>query len=470
MKQAGFQGVFCNIRDFPAEDWNLIRTRALQQGMFCGPWARTGQGPGTFDPHWVDFLVQVADAWQSPLIVNSEKELEGTGSSITSLIASKCGARDWAVSMEPWLYPNVDWGPVSKHSMLLQINPAENEVSKHPADCKWHAHQLGCECVYFTFGTAPPQAPSWYVLQSPYSLYTGDNASPFSAWSPTSTGFDACQDPTPPPPPPMLTVKQFPYTGPYYGPSYPKGPNKGPTAKALKRMMIRLGILTGEMSKLDEHYNARLENAVRIWQRQLTDVAPTGQFGRGSWEQARAARVPVGLPHAGEYAMDDVGLRMIQKEATPPPPPSDPLVAVRAAMVDFMVRAEAHEAIWHYNDRRPYTGLDDPPEERHVNDCSSYAILVYRWARQKTGRPIKDPSGYSYSGSGNTWDNLDGHPKVNGQYLVGDLAHYDGHVTICKKPGDHLTSRWSSFGQESGPQELRLYYRDDLRFVCRPPL
>jgi hypothetical protein len=71
----------------------------------------------------------------------------------------------------------------------------------------------------------------------------------------------------------------------------------------------------------------------------------------------------------------------------------------------------------------------------------------------------------------NTWDDLDGHPTVtSGNYIVGDLAHYQGHVTICKKAGDHLGSLWSSFGSEPKPKEVTLHYRGDLAKVVRPPL
>jgi hypothetical protein len=84
---------------------------------------------------------------------------------------------------------------------------------------------------------------------------------------------------------------------------------------------------------------------------------------------------------------------------------------------------------------------------------------------------VADPSGYQYDGYGNTWDDLDGHPTVtSGNYIVGDLAHYQGHVTICKKAGDHLGSLWSSFGSEPKPKEVTLHYRGDLAKVVRPPL
>lgn len=266
----------------------------------------------------------------------------------------------------------------------------------------------------------------------------------------------------------MLTPKQAPFTGPYYGPSDRRGPMKGSTAKALKRMMIRLGRFEGDLSELDPHYNLRLEKAMRSWQRTLPDVQDTGQYGRGSWEAARAARVPKGRPNAGQYALDGVAQRLLQEEWQEQQAPD--LDDARKAMADYLLSAENNEQRWHYSQRRPFTGFGVDPDKDHVNDCSSYVVLAYHWARTKTGISIPDPSGHGYSGYGNTWDDLDGHQKVSGAFKVGDLAHYDGHVTICRKAGDFNSAIWSSHGSESGPDARALFYRDDFLFVVRPAL
>lgn len=155
---------------------------------------------------------------------------------------------------------------------------------------------------------------------------------------------------------------------------------------------------------------------------------------------------------------------------TPPKPPVAPAQRIRDAITDFCERAERAEAKWHYTQRRPYTGLGVAPESVHYNDCSSYVALAYFWAKTQTGLDVPDPTKYAFKGWGNTWDDLDGHPRVTSQYLVGDLAHYEGHVTICRKPGTSSTSIWSSFGREAGPERTTLHYRRDLRFVVRPPL
>jgi hypothetical protein len=309
MKAAGFEGAFGNVRDYPPAEWSLHRARAAALGMFFGPWGRTSYpNTSTWDPAVLDLLVQTADIWKSPLIVNSEKELDGTGDTLTRQIALKVGSRDAAISMQAFLFYATDWKPVGYLPMLLQIFPVESAAAKDPAGCKRWAHERGCRCVYFTFGTYGGMKPGDFKLQAPYSLFTADSAGVYPPWSPTSTGFKACEEVTVP-----LTEKQFPNTAPYYGPSSLKGPMKGKTAKALKRAQIRLGNFQGDLAQLDEHYNSRLEDAMRDWQKTV-DLDPSGQYGRASWQKMRYARVPSG-PHKGEYAMDAVALKLVREDA-----------------------------------------------------------------------------------------------------------------------------------------------------------
>jgi len=143
---------------------------------------------------------------------------------------------------------------------------------------------------------------------------------------------------------------------------------------------------------------------------------------------------------------------------------------LRTAIEDFTKRSEQHESMWHYTQHRPFGGFGVTPEREHYNDCSSYVILTYHWARSVTNLPVPDPSGYAYKGWGNTWDDLDSHPRVGAPYLPGDLAHYEGHVSVCRKAGTSSTAIFSSFGREAGPEKTALGYRSDLRFVCRPSL
>lgn len=209
-------------------------------------------------------------------------------------------------------------------------------------------------------------------------------------------------------------------------------------------------------------------SGVRGFQRQ-EGLPQTGNVDDVTYQHIRRSLIPEG-PRQGAHILDPVSIDFI-KAAILELSPSGKEQKIREAMTDFCQRAEAVEELWHYTQKRPYTGLGVAPERSHENDCSSYVMLVYYWARQVTGTLIPDPSGYRYSCFGNTFDDLDGHPRVySGNYLVGDLAHYDGHVTICRKAGNASSAMFSSFGQESGPEAQPLFYRGDLRFVVRPRL
>lgn len=210
------------------------------------------------------------------------------------------------------------------------------------------------------------------------------------------------------------------------------------------------------------------DSGVRGFQRQ-EGITQNGVMNDITYQRIRRSRIPVG-PNKGRPLLDAEAIRLLEA-ALKEYGPDEKLARIRRAMTDFCLRAEANETVWHYTQQRPYTGLGKHPELSHENDCSSYVILIYYWARQETGLRVPDPSGYAYSGYGNTWDDLDGHPRVtSGSYQVGDLAHYDGHVTICRRPGDASSSVWSSFGSERGPEGLTLFYRGDFIKVVRPPL
>jgi hypothetical protein len=195
MKAAGFEGAFGNVRDYAPALWSTHRAKAQALGMFFGPWGRTSY-PNTdvWDPSVLDLLVATADSWNSPLLVNSEKELDGTGASLTSQIAAKVGARDAAVSMQAFLFYDTDWNPIGHLPILLQIFPAESPSAKDPEGCRRWAHQRGCQCVYFTFGTYGGMKPGDFDLKSPYSLFPADAVSVYPLWSPTSSGFIGCQE------------------------------------------------------------------------------------------------------------------------------------------------------------------------------------------------------------------------------------------------------------------------------------
>lgn len=152
----------------------------------------------------------------------------------------------------------------------------------------------------------------------------------------------------------------------------------------------------------------------------------------------------------------------------------------RDAGANFMLRAEAHELLWHYTQARPFRGYGVPPEQRHANDCSGYVGLVYSWMMHSAQVFISDPLGHHYDGWGWTgslleWLGKHGKQAPAGRYLVGDVPiygnslHQTEHTTVCRKAGSAASAIFSSLGTERGPQPVPLAYRNDLLGVWRHP-
>lgn len=187
MASNGFGAIFCNIGDYPLDRWQLIRDRAVTAGVQCGPWLRTAEGgSGTFDPERLGFLIDVADEWGSPLIVNAESELKGTAGDVTSFIAEECGDRDWALSMEPWPFANVDWTPVGHVPIMPQIFGEQWGRDEEATIAEWF--RVGAGCVVSTYGTYGGSTPAMYSRLAPYGLYTADDCgNDFARWRAAGT-------------------------------------------------------------------------------------------------------------------------------------------------------------------------------------------------------------------------------------------------------------------------------------------
>lgn len=186
MKKAGFGAIFCNIGDqHRADAWDVVRDQAKKANILCGPWLRTANENHMFMVDKLDYLIAVADAWNTPFIVNSETELKGSGNQLTKLIAEKIGKRDAAISMEAWPFSNVEWWVLGDYPVLPQIFPQESEAGKNPAACKAQWQAYGMKCVALTFGSYGGIDPNTFDRLSPYGVYTADDcAGNFQAWAP----------------------------------------------------------------------------------------------------------------------------------------------------------------------------------------------------------------------------------------------------------------------------------------------
>lgn len=190
MQAAGFEGVFCNIGDHVPNTWTTIRDRCLSRGMFCGPWARTAQADNTFSEITLNAIIQCAQNWQSPLIVNAESEIQGTGGECTKVIAEACAGLDAGLSVEPIPFDNVSWVPCCDMPVLPQILK-EQVLSLDWIIGQWHGY--GIKCVYPSYSSWGANRPGDFPLNAPYGVYTADDmGGNYAAWSPREHSYQGC--------------------------------------------------------------------------------------------------------------------------------------------------------------------------------------------------------------------------------------------------------------------------------------
>jgi len=202
MKAAGFGACFANIGDYEAPLWEDLRQRSLAAGLVFGPWLRTADGHNEFDPARFGYLLDVAEAWGSPLVVNSEKEIDHTGDDITGYMADELAGRDAAISMEVRPFGAVDWKPLGRAGfpVLPQNFPRETGIWDTDDAIRQNWWAAGMECVVITYGTYGGASPVDYPRLSPYGLYTADDCgNDFARWA-SAGSCEPCKVPPPKPP------------------------------------------------------------------------------------------------------------------------------------------------------------------------------------------------------------------------------------------------------------------------------
>jgi len=265
----------------------------------------------------------------------------------------------------------------------------------------------------------------------------------------------------------VLTTEQCPYTGPK-GSDATKHDHEAPTIEALKRAMVRLGFLDKPPSELDQYWSkgSMFDQAWGEWSLKK-GFQDDSVYGEGKWEENRKIKVPAGKAHAGEYALDSYAQKLIRDEKAQGG--SSPAIEqVRKKIVAFCEQGLKKPGLWNYTQNRAVDLTVDPWGGATINsDCSGSVLQAVHYAKRITGLAVQDPAKQNWSGYGNTDLYEDDWPKVSNSYLVGDLGHYEGHVTLCILKGSWDSSRWWSFGSEPCSKR-KLDYRNDFRLVCRP--
>jgi hypothetical protein len=270
-----------------------------------------------------------------------------------------------------------------------------------------------------------------------------------------------------------VAAPNVPYSGPWYGPNGKGKTYRGPAAVALKRAVSRWNPKVLPWKVFNNQYNVRLENALKKFQR-AHDIRPTGQTGLATFKALRRETNRKGQP-----AMDSVAVNLFEDAwaiKNPPKPPN--IVIVREALAEFLREMELYNYKWWYSQLRPNNALGDDPDEGGRGDCSTLEPCGTYMVRAETGLFVPDPTGYGYSGWGNTQsilNNLRERKVTNGQYEVGDCALYGPawqtrHMSMCRQRGTAQTAIFTSHGSQSAPYATRLWYRGDVLGVYRPVL
>ena len=284
---------------------------------------------------------------------------------------------------------------------------------------------------------------------------------------------------------PMVKVAGFPRA--LYPPdAAAQGKKKsedGPDVIAYKRTVSRLGRWPWEPSGWDDSFSNGFshgrsgnvgESGVAGVQRQGNVDPDSGWIGEATFNLLRSARVPEGLPHAGDMAMDGVAANLID-DAYERFHGKGSLKEIEDAIADYLHDSIGNEPGLHYEQFREMNHLGIPPQNGFTCDCSGHSTSAYYWARKKTGVAVPDPNHSGYNGYGYTGTLVD-NPRVSAPYKIGDLAIYGSstgateHVCTCMIPGDSSSSVWCSMGSEAAPYAVELHYRGDLLCVVRPGL
>lgn len=251
---------------------------------------------------------------------------------------------------------------------------------------------------------------------------------------------------------PMVAVPGFPR--PLYWPGNPDGHKAsvdGPDVVAYKRTVSRAGRWPWQM--FDDSYSQSFakgkppgdvsESGVAGAQRQLGFAAPgTGYIGRETFNGLRSIRIPTGLPHAGEPAMDATAQNLVA-EAWRMFGGAEPTGSIRELALErainelgYVEGADNHSKYgqWYGADHQPWcamfvTWAFEPAGSTSFVCGSRYAYCPYlysdaqahRYGLSLTSSPIPgdvvlydfDGSAYDHvgifrSGSSSSWRAIEG--------------------------------------------------------------
>jgi hypothetical protein len=240
---------------------------------------------------------------------------------------------------------------------------------------------------------------------------------------------------------PMVAVRGFPR--PLYPPDSAPGHKAsidGPDVEAYKRTVSRAGrwkwqAFDQQFSNAFSHGKSGdvIDTGIAGIQRQQNMEPDTGWVGEKTFNTLRSIKVPIGLPHAGEMAMDARAVELVNaawdkfkgKEPAPSPPPT-PGSAAQARLTKAIAEIGTKESPPNSNQCK-YT--------EWYNMIGPWCAMFCTWSDQLSGVPtnsFKKGSKYAYV-----------------PYIVSDARMgYNGlSVTSDPKPGDLVCFDWDWDGE-----------------------
>jgi hypothetical protein len=236
---------------------------------------------------------------------------------------------------------------------------------------------------------------------------------------------------------PMVAVKGFPR--PLHPPDasgYPT-PVDGSDVEAYKRTVSRLG--RWEWQQFDQQYSNIFshgkaggnvgESGITGFQRQM-NIQATGNVGKETFNALRSAKIPNGLPHAGEYGMDARSVELINAAwdrfgGKEPEPGGDNSAKSRLKRAQSQIGVKESPANSNKVKYTEWYGMIGPW-------CAMFCTWADLTGEDPSPNTFKRGSRYAYC-----------------PYILADarLGYYGLSVTSSPKPGDLVLYDWSWDGE-----------------------
>lgn len=411
----------------------------------------------------IHFLIGVAKQWKSSAIGLNIEDVVGDRLDLGQVasVLKEWGGLTLVISLA-WLQNSARWDLLADKTFALEIFPDESAEAKQPQACIDHAFaEIGRNARVTLMYKTRSHTAADYDMSIAHSLYTGDDVDPemkdWAAWDynlPTHLA-----QPTKKPDDGGGGHRvNIPFKRPLYPPDDPqhRGPSYGEDVQAVKWAISRAGFWRWQ--DFDKTYSAGFSHGsvangkgVAGFQKAM-GIQATGWYGKETHQALVEHRIPVGLPHAGEYSFDAAAALLYESmgEITPAQKVMADLydqldIKVSKALCIGYSMARPVYPVVHKTNPALLTKHDEV-----MVDCSGDVS----WSALMAGARPPDPV-YGFNGYGNTGSLVQGGQQIQQadvkdyieDHLVLAFYHNPDHVNIVRSP----TQVYSN-GRENAPE------------------